>query len=139
MPDRFYTADDLADLDKDTLTIIAEARGLDVHGTGAGGNVVVEDLEAAISADQDATGVNPALAPQPEAEQVAKRYVVTAPTAVHGHAPGEELEMLIPASEEELLLGSGALRLADSKQGAQASATTSTPPVAQGAESDEDD
>lgn len=105
---RFYTADDLGEMDKDKLVTIAEARCLEVAGTGTDGNVLVEDLTGAITADQDASGVNPALAPQPDV-QVSKRYRVTAPTRVYDTAPGEEFDAVIPAERERMLVEGGAI------------------------------
>lgn len=106
--ERFYTTDELAELDKEALETIAEARGLEVTGTGHGGYVVKDNLVAAISDNQDATGVNPALAPQPEAD-VARTYKVVGPHRVHGHKTGETFEMTLPHDQEALLLQSGAI------------------------------
>lgn len=114
---RFYTPDELAAMDKDDLATIAEARSLEVTGTGSGGNVVKDDLVAAISADQDATGVNPALAPQPE-QDVERGYRVVGPNRVHGHRRDETFRMVIPAAQERALLESGALvRVENTEEG----------------------
>lgn len=108
MSEHYYTPDELADMDKAKLEAIAEARGLEVTGTGAGGNVVLSDLEQAITENQDSTGINPALAPQPEPETEGT-YKVSGPHEVHGHAPGETFTATIPSTQESLLVESGAV------------------------------
>jgi hypothetical protein len=105
---KLYTRDDLEAAEKATLETIAEARGVDGAGTGADGNVLVDDLVNAILADQDRTGLNPAVETEPEVLKP-KRYRVTAPTAVFEHAPGEEFDEVIPPERERMLLEGGAL------------------------------
>lgn len=105
---RYYSADELGTMEKGKLEIIAEARDLQVTGTGSGGNIITDDLVSAISANQDRTGINPALAPEP-VDDVERTYTVTAPSEVHGHQPGETFSMVIPAAQHDLLIRSGAL------------------------------
>lgn len=106
---RFYTAEDLGGLDKDQLAIVADARGLDVEGTGADGNVLVEDLVQAITDHQDASGINPALEPVPELP-VEREYVVRGPQAVFGHKTGEKFRATVPSVQEKQLIEGGHIR-----------------------------
>lgn len=110
MPDpRFYTADELKAMTKGDLELIAEARGIDATGTK-------DAITEAVSANQDSTGVNPALVAEP-VERKARRYRVTAPTAVYEYPKGAEFERLIPESQEALLLESGAIQRIPQKEG----------------------
>jgi hypothetical protein len=108
--DRFYTADDLAALDKEQLETIADARGLEVTGTGTDGNVLVDDLTAAIVAAQDAAGLNPAVVATVE-PPVEREYVVTGENLiVFDHLNGETFRATLDPKQEARLVKAGHIK-----------------------------
>jgi hypothetical protein len=112
---KHYTSDDLATASRSKLEIIAECRGVDPEGTGSDGYVTMDDLRDAITADQDRTGVNPALvgAP-PTSERVT--FVVTGGAPVYGYVAGQSFSANVPGDMTQgqagALVESGAAALA---------------------------
>lgn len=108
MSDHYYTPEELDGLDKADLETVVEARGLDVKGSGKGGTAVVKDLVAAITADQDARGLNPALEPAVASDDPVKRkYQVTGPRRVRGVAKPKTFTAVLSPGEEAALIAAG--------------------------------
>lgn len=100
MPDA--KPEDLKRLKRDELDEVAADAGVPAPEQLPNKDAVIDAIDAP----------NPALAVVPP-DDVPGTYVVTAPTAVHGHQPGEQFSMLIPADQEQLLIQSGALQKVD--------------------------
>lgn len=116
---RHYTPEDLDEMHKEDLETIADARGLQVTGSGADGNVLVEDLHHAILAHQDQAGINPALEPiaQPD-EPIERTYRVVGPHTVHNTAPGSQFTAaLAPTQEAHLIEGGHIIRITQHTSG----------------------
>ncbi len=103
MRGKFYKPADLDAYDRDALTIIADARGVHVDGSGRSGYVTVEDLREAIIRDQDRSGLNPAIEAEPADEQIIEVTVIGG--TVHGFGPGARLALYANAQTQALIDG----------------------------------
>lgn len=133
---RLFTTDELDGMERADLELIVDARGVDIKdGTGSDGNVVKADLIAAILADQDASGLNPAIEattgpawPEP----TVGRFRVLAPAGWDGHPAGAEISVPLNESRTWMLTEGGILQqlAATSSRVADLEPTTPVPPAA---------
>jgi hypothetical protein len=107
VPDSDKDPKDLKKLTREELDAAAADAGVPAPEELPNKDAVIDAIDAP----------NPALAPIPPEDAGPGTYIVTAPTAVHGHQPGEKFSMQLPADQEALLIQSGALRkVADSDE-----------------------
>ncbi len=111
MKPKYYKPSELASYGRPKLETIAEARGVEPVGTGADSYVTMDDLRAAITADQDGTGVNPAVQAV-EVPEALGTFIVTGGLPVYGYVYGECFTMTDTPALQALVAG-GAIKPAE--------------------------